>query len=117
MKAVSIDAVSDWIALHMQTGRAEARLTSEASPGASADDIDAHALFWAAVDRLSQTFGEPDVRDWPISVVTATFAPMAMWDFDYYQLELRFEGRDSRAGEVILTVHRERLPVEGRRDE
>lgn len=117
MNAVSIDALCDWITSHMHTGCAEVLLTSDASPDAGADDLSPYALFLIAVDRLSQRFGEPDVLDWTTSAVTAIAAPMAMWEFDYYQLALQFEERRSCEGNVTLKVLRLNQPIKGHLDE
>jgi hypothetical protein len=74
-------------------------------------DSEADAVFLAAFQRMIRTYSDPDyigeasrACDYR-RTLQIEGSPLAVWEYDYYQLALRVCARIDRYAEVIASVH------------
>ncbi|WP_437939838.1 hypothetical protein [Sorangium sp. So ce341] len=74
-------------------------------------DSEADAVFLAAFQRMIRTCSEPDyigeasrVCDYRRALLIEG-SPLAVWEYDHYQIALRVCARAERYAEVIASVH------------
>jgi len=117
-KGITLDRLDDVLGSAIRgTITAEARLAWSHNHGpAHADpwllpESEADALFLAAFQQMMRTHSEPDY----IGEASDAFdyrralqiegTPLAVWEYDYYQLALRVCARTEQYAEVIASVH------------